>query len=102
MPDQRLIAIVTALLMLGGASKLHAAYTLDQLKEIERLVMLRDTSALGSYLSANIEVTEGDDALSVELRKFLQCTRAGDLNCFDATRLPGVPKEPARIANAIY
>ena len=76
--------------------------TLDQLKEIERLVMLRDTSALGSYLSANIEVTEGDDALSVELRKFLQCTRAGDLNCFDATRLPGVPKEPARIANAIY
>jgi hypothetical protein len=102
MPNQRLIAIVTALLMLGGASKLYAAYTLDQLKEIERLVMLRDTSALGAYLSANIGVTEGEDALSVELRKFLQCTRAGDLNCFDATRLPSVPKEPSQAAITIY
>ena len=82
--------------------RLYAAYTLDQLKEIERLVMLRDTSALGAYLSANIGVTEGEDALSVELRKFLQCTRAGDLNCLDATRLPGVPKEPSQAANVIY
>jgi len=102
MPNQRLIAIVTVLLMIGGANKLLAAYTLDQLKEIERLVMQKDSLALGAYLSENIEVTEGDDPLSVELRKFLQCTRDGELNCFDAARLPGIPKDAAKVTAAIY
>lgn len=102
MPNQKLIALATALLMIGGASRLMAEYTLDQLKEIERLVMQKDSDALGNYLSENIEVTEGNDPLSVELRKFLLCTRTGDLNCFDATRLPGAKAEQVGTPATIY
>lgn len=96
MPSRRLVAILTALLMLGTGSRALAAYSLDQLKEIEKLVMSRDTAALGAYLDAHPDITAGSDPLATELRNFKTCADDGGLSCFDAAKLPKAPEEPKR------
>jgi hypothetical protein len=99
MPGSKLIAILTALSLLGGASRALAAYDLDQLKEIERLVLAKDTQGLGRYLAANPEITIGGDPLAQELRTFLGCARSGALDCFSVRQFratpTGEPEPPA-------
>jgi hypothetical protein len=87
MPNPRLLAIVTGLILVSGGRG-FADYTVDQLKTIEQLILARDTAGLGQYLAANAQVTVGDDPLAVELRRFLGCARTGQLDCFAATRVP--------------
>ena len=87
MPNPRLLAIITGLLLISGGRG-FAEYTVDQLKAIEQLIVARDSAGLGRYLSANAQVTVGDDPLAVELRRFLGCARSGDLDCFAAARSP--------------
>jgi len=82
MPHKKLLAAITVIMMLNGGSRLLAAYSLDQLKEIERLVAVRDSAGLGQFLAAHPEVTRGGDPLAVELRKFLRCAQGGGLDCF--------------------
>ena len=96
MPSTRLVAILTALLMLGAGSRALAAYSLDQLKEIERLVMSRDTAALGAYLDAHPDITVGNDPLAAELRNFKNCSDGGGVSCFDAAELPKPAEGPKR------
>lgn len=104
MPSPKLTAVITALLLLSGASRLLAAYNLDQLKEIERLVMAKDTAALGRYLAANPQITMGDDPLARELRDFRSCVSSGQLDCFSARRvtIAKTEPEPALAAVPIY
>lgn len=102
MPSPKLTAVITVLLLLSGASPLLAAYSLEQLKEIERLVLAKDTAALGQYLAANPQITMGDDPLARELRDFSSCARGGKLDCFSAARVK-LPKGAAeRVPTTIY
>ena len=87
MPNPRLLAIITGLLLISGGRS-FAEYTVDQLKTIEQLIVARNSAGLGQYLAANARITVGDDPLAVELRRFLGCARSGQLDCFAATRVP--------------
>lgn len=77
MPNPKLIAILTAFLMCAGAGVGQAAYTLDQLRQIETFLIQRDYGALWLFLSENPEILEGDDALARELRVFTQAISRG-------------------------
>lgn len=101
MPSPKLTAVITALLLLSGASQLLAAYNLEQLKEIERLVLAKDTAALGRYLAANPQITMGDDPLARELRDFRGCASSGQLDCFSARRVTIAKPEPDPVRTAI-
>ncbi|MFZ5752467.1 MAG: hypothetical protein ACOY5U_15560 [Pseudomonadota bacterium] len=70
MAEPRLIAVVTALLMLVAASPLRAAYDLNQLREIDRLMSSADWAGLAAYLRSNPGLTLGDDPLARELQAF--------------------------------
>ncbi len=84
MPHPRLLALITALMLVGGNSPARADYTVSQLEEIERLILGKDCGALWIYLQANPGIMSGSDALSVELRVFADATARGQIDCFDA------------------
>lgn len=87
MPGPKLLAVITALMLMAGTSASRADYNLAQLREIERLVMQKDTSALGRYLAANPQITRGDDPLARELRSFVGCVQSGQLDCFASPKV---------------
>lgn len=82
MPDPRLVAVITALLMLAGTAPVRAAYDLAQLQQIEDMILRKDSAALWEYLVANPSIMAGDDALALELRLFVAATERGALNFF--------------------
>lgn len=84
MPDIRLLALITALMLVAGNSPARADYTISQLEEIERLILRKDCGALWLYLQANPGIMTGGDALSVELRAFADATALGRIDCFNA------------------
>ncbi len=86
MPNPKLVAVITALVLIAGAAGARADYSLDQLRALEQLVLGKDTAALGAYLAANRGLTEGDDPLARELRGFLQCVEGGRLDCFASAK----------------
>lgn len=77
MRRSRLMAILTAALLLGGAPSVHAAYTLAQLQVIDSLIAQGNLSGLRRFLLQNPEILEGNDPLAVELREFIQEQQAG-------------------------
>ncbi|MEM6761185.1 MAG: hypothetical protein AAF601_17070 [Pseudomonadota bacterium] len=79
MPNPRLIAVITALAFLSNTTAARAAFSIEELLEIERLVMSRDCGALRVYLSVNPSLTEGDDPLARELRNFVTEVDSGSL-----------------------
>lgn len=87
MPEPRLMAVITALLMLAGTSPARAEYDVEQLRQIEALILRKDCGALWQYLVANPSIMSGQDALSRELRVFVAATERGQLDCF-AARAP--------------
>ncbi|MEZ5887036.1 MAG: hypothetical protein R3D56_09170 [Paracoccaceae bacterium] len=101
MPDPRLLAIVTALVLMGGTLPGKAEFSLDQLKTIEQLVLSHDSLALGSYLAANPRLTQGDDPLARELRTFQNCLSSGRLDCFASQRTVTATAQPAAV-RSIY
>ncbi|WP_284162722.1 hypothetical protein [Frigidibacter sp. SD6-1] len=101
MPDPRLLAIVTALVLLGSGAPCRADFSLDQLKTIEQLVLSRDSLALGRYLASNPRLTQGDDPLARELRSFQNCMSSGRLDCFASQRTVTAAAQPAT-ARSIY
>ncbi|MFN0113224.1 MAG: hypothetical protein ACKVPY_00955 [Paracoccaceae bacterium] len=81
----RIVAIVTALLLIGGGTRAHAAATLDQLVVIDSLIAQRDWGALWSFVIANPALTAGDDPLAIELRNFLISMNVGNVDVFAAS-----------------
>ncbi|PPB82283.1 hypothetical protein LV82_00210 [Albidovulum inexpectatum] len=77
MPNPKLIAILTALLMCAGSGSAQAAYTLEQLRQIETYLIQRDYGALWRFLAEHPEILEGDDSLARELRVFTQAISRG-------------------------
>lgn len=93
MAQPRLMAIVTALLLLGAGSPVRAGYTLAQLQEIDRILSARDWSALATYVNANPQLLEGNDALGVELQNFVASYGRAQLDLFASRSGAGV-REP--------
>jgi len=81
MPSPKLIAIITALTCLAGARGVYAAYTMDQLAEIERLIVSKDCGGLRAYIDQYPSLLEGPDALSDELRSFASGIDTGLISC---------------------
>lgn len=81
--NHRLIAVVTALTLMGGTSA-HADYTLEQLLRIEGYITAKNCAGLWNYVRSNPEVTRGTDPLANELRVFVAATERGQLDCFSA------------------
>jgi hypothetical protein len=81
MPSPKLVAIITALTCLAGARGVYAAYTLDQLATIERLIVSKDCGALRSYIDQYPSLLEGEDALADELRSFASGVDTGLISC---------------------
>ncbi len=81
MPNPRLMAVVTVLLLMAGPQAGHARYSLAQLQVIEQLILARDCAGLEAYLIENREILEGDDPLAVELRNFMAGVSSGLIQC---------------------
>lgn len=102
MPDRRLVAIVTGLmLIMGGLGGARAAEpTLDQLRIIDGLLTRNDTRALLSYLMQNPELLAGEDELAVELRRFAAEISGGRLRIDYAPAPQGGPQVSSAAGNA--
>lgn len=83
MPQPRLVAILTALLLLSGGRAAQAGFTYEQLVEVDRLVAAKNYSGLRSFLQANPEVLIGDEPLANELRLFLLRINSGQMTAVD-------------------
>jgi hypothetical protein len=94
MPGPKLMAIITALLMITGASGANAEYSLAQLQELERLILAKNCSSLWAYLQQHPDILAGNDPLAKELQVFVQSTQRGLLNCFAATTVAVLPAVP--------
>jgi len=95
MPEPRLMAIITALMMMAGTTPARAAYDIGQLQQIEKYIVSKDCGALWQYLVANPEIMAGGDALARELRVFVTATERGQIGCFGARPEPAlVPQTP--------
>jgi len=71
MPNPKLLAIVTAFMLVAGAPGAYATYTLSQLQIIEQFILDKDSAALRAFIGEHPELLEGDDQLAVELRIFM-------------------------------
>lgn len=83
MPEPRLLAVITALLMIAGVPA-RADYDIEQLQQIEQYILQKDCAALWQYLVANPSIMSGSDALARELKIFVAATERGQLDCFAA------------------
>lgn len=83
MPAPKLIAIVTALILMSGQAS-FAEYSLAQLQEIERYVMTKNNDALMLLLQAHPELMAGEDPLAQELRSFMAANLQTGLLWFSA------------------
>lgn len=72
MSNPKLLAIVTAFMLVAGAPGAYATYTLTQLEIIEQFILENDCAALRAFIEENPELLEGDDQLAVELRIFVE------------------------------
>ena len=84
----RLIAVVTALVLLGTTGSSRAEYDLSQLQAIEGLISSRNCEGLWLYVKSNPTMMVGTDPQASELRTFVAATERGQLDCF-ASRSSG-------------
>jgi hypothetical protein len=85
---KNLVAIITALTCLYGARGAYAAYTMDQLAEIERLIVSKDCGGLRAYIDQFPTLLEGEDALADELRSFASGVDTGLIACLSYRSTP--------------
>lgn len=77
MANQRLVAIVTALLLAtNGGQPAFAAYTFSQLEIIEQFILNGQWDLLMAFINENPELLQGNDALASELRVFVDAVEA--------------------------
>lgn len=84
MPDPRLTAVITALIMMGSGHGVNAAYNLSQLQIIEGYILTKNCGGLLGYLNQNPTIMEGDDPLAQELRAFANGVEGGIIECLSA------------------
>jgi hypothetical protein len=82
MPSPRLIAIITALIMIAPVTRAGAQYTLAQLQELDALIQSQDCEALWLFVQANPALVEGNDPLARELSMFVEGASRGQIDCF--------------------
>ena len=82
MPNQKLIAILTMLVMTGSGSAVRSELSFGDLQAVEGLIQGGDCSALWEHLRVNPHLRRGDDPIAAELQDFFNSTRQGDLDCF--------------------
>ncbi len=70
MISPRLVAVITALSLIGGAGSALAQFSIEELQRIEQLIAAKDRYALWIFLHNNPQYMGGDDPLAVELRAF--------------------------------
>jgi hypothetical protein len=88
MPDKRLLAIVTVMMMVGTQGQAQQQpFSIAELRKIEALISGRDCGALYDYVASNPRLTFGRDPLAVELRSFQQEVETGRLECYSSQRL---------------
>lgn len=95
MPNSKLTAIITALLLSAAATPTYADFSLEELQLIEQLVLAKDTAGLGRLLAANPRLAAGEDPLARELRGFSACYQVGRLDCFASPRVVKVVRGQA-------
>jgi hypothetical protein len=95
----RLIAVVTALVLLGTTGSSRADYDLSQLQEIEGLISSRNCEGLWLYVKSNPTMMVGSDPLASELRTFVAATERGQLDCFASRSAGGLA--PAAVPAAV-
>ncbi len=84
MPNAKLTAVITALMLITGSPGANAAYNLQQLQVIEQLILAKDCGALLGYLQSNPEIMRGNDPLAQELRSFSEGVTGGIIQCLSA------------------
>lgn len=77
MANRRILAIVTALVMLGSSASAQQTASIAELRQIEFLVSNEKWAELYNLVLANPRLTQGDDPLSLELRNFLRQVSLG-------------------------
>lgn len=97
MPDKRLVAIVTGLMLIvGGLSAGAQEPSLDQLRTIDALLSRNDSEGLLAFLLANPALLSGEDELAAELRKFVADASGGRLKVdYVSSSTPAAPVVPA-------
>jgi hypothetical protein len=99
MPSPRLLAVVTAMIMIAGAARGQQGASLGDLERIEGFIQSKDCGGLWSFVTTQPGLLEGNDPLARELRVFVASTERGLLDCF-ASRggaVGGVDSEPVVI-----
>ena len=82
MPSPRLLAVVTAMLMIAGAARGQQGASLGDLERIEGFIQSKDCGGLWSFVTAQPGLLQGNDPLARELRVFVASTERGLLDCF--------------------
>lgn len=85
MANNRLLAIVTILILVGSSGSAQQEPSIEELLTIEKLIDGGDWRALYTYVEANPRLTAGDSPLATELRSFVDDAKRGRLNRFDAS-----------------
>ncbi|MCB2135852.1 MAG: hypothetical protein KDE08_07890 [Rhodobacteraceae bacterium] len=91
MPGPKLMAIITAMIMMAATGGARAEYSLAQLQELERLILAKNCGSLWAYLQENPGIMAGDDPLARELQIFVRSTQRGLVNCFSTTVVAVAP-----------
>ncbi|MDD9921783.1 MAG: hypothetical protein OXQ92_05815 [Boseongicola sp.] len=82
MAERRLIAIITAMLLVPNSATAQESATIDQLRQIEEMVTNRAWRQLYDYLSANPRIVSGNGPLATELCGFVTDVERGNLDVF--------------------
>ncbi|GFE65365.1 hypothetical protein KIN_24390 [Litoreibacter roseus] len=85
-PNDKLLAIVTALVLIGSPGAAQQDVSIQELRNIEALINQKDWTALYSYVVSNPKLTTGRDPLSSELRSFVNDVQRGRVDQFNAAR----------------
>jgi hypothetical protein len=88
MPSPKLLAVITAILCIARGGAAFAAYDLDQLREIERLIQSKDCGGLRFYIDRHPGLLTGRDPLANELRSFASGVDTGLIECLSVNILP--------------
>ena len=102
MPDARLTAVITALLLIAGGHRADAAYSLAQLQIIESYVLTKNCGGLLDYLNQNQTIMAGNDPLAQELRSFANGVEGGLIECLSAEVSTGGAAQLAANRPEIY
>jgi hypothetical protein len=77
MANRKILAIITALVMLGGPASSQQAASISELRQIEQLVAKQRWAELYNLIMAKPALTQGNDPLSLELRDFVRQVSLG-------------------------